>query len=304
VVFVVVASSAWAQLAPTVAPFPLEVLRGPSPPTETERAELVAEFSGALRKAGAIVPNKGEMIAVLGSLKRQDCDRENECLSALALKARSLYAVYAGIDYNLNKQLVISGRVVRDDGKEMASVKSLAMTLGDKAFLVAAKDLITKLVTELKVSSLPATRPSTPEPVAKVTIPDGGAIFTPPPPPPLMDSPLRTVGYVAVASGIGAIVVGGVLYGIGSGSARSVDARQYIVPMANESAQEARNAYGTAAALQPVGLTVIGIGAAGAVAGAVMLFMTSSGDPARETPKAFVSPMSGGAVVGVTGELP
>lgn len=303
------ASMAWGQGA-TLAPFPLQVKRAPADFTAKSDEALQADFRKMLREAGVQVPNSFQLNTALGELKRQDCDRENQCLSLLAVKADTLYAMYVAVDFDLAKNVIVSGRVVRSDGVAVADTRTVQQGLGRETFASVAKLLLARLVKdELKVASLPAAKPvevKPPEPVADAGVavapvePVDAGVMTPPPPPPLEESPLKTIGYVAAGVGGAAVVTGAILFGIGSGAARAVNADGAIVPNPMETPENAAKSYKQAQGLQPAGLAVLGVGAALAAAGVVLVFVAPA-----SAPKVSVIPLQGGgAMVGIEGELP
>lgn len=304
------ASMAWGQGA-TLAPFPLQVKRAPADFTAKSDEALQADFRKMLREAGLQVPNSFQLSTALGELKRQDCDRENQCLALLAVKADTLYAMYVAVDFDLSKNVIVAGRVVRSDGVAVADTRTVQLALGKDTFASVAKLLLGRLVKdELKVATLPTAKPVEVKPV-EPSVADAGVavvpmgsvdagVMTPPPPPPLDDSPLKTIGYVAAGVGGAAAVTGAILFGVGSGSVRTVNMNGAIVPSAGETPEAAATAYKQAQTLQPAGLVTLGLGAAIAAAGVVLIFVAPS-----NAPKVSVMPLQGGgAVVGVEGELP
>jgi len=59
------------------------------------------EYLRIVRLAGGQVPDFARYDLALKELKRQDCEREDECLTQLAQKAEALYAMFVGIDYTI-----------------------------------------------------------------------------------------------------------------------------------------------------------------------------------------------------------
>src|SRR3954471_7021385 len=100
---------------PSLMPFPLEFKRTPSGFSKEDKEAMQREYTRLLRLSGAMVPDFARYDLALKELKRQDCEREDECLVQLAKKAESLYALYTSIDYTLEGAVLVSGRVVRDD---------------------------------------------------------------------------------------------------------------------------------------------------------------------------------------------
>jgi len=309
----VFASVSWAQGGPTLAPYPLKVRRAPSDFTAKTEDALQVDFRKVLRDVGVQVPNSFMLSSALSDLRRQDCDRENQCLTLLAVKADTLYAMYVSVDFDVARNVTVSGRVVRNDGQAMGEPKTITLPQGKDTFNAVAKVLLTRLMRdELKLGALPVAKPVAVKPpevtpvvdagvpvVAKAEPVDAGVVMTPPPPPPLEESSMKTIGYVATGVGAAGVVTGAILYGIGSGSARAI-ADGAIVPKSGETPEEAARSYKQALGLQPAGLVTLTLGAAAAAAGIVMVILAPSA-PA----KVSVMPLQGGgAFVGIEGELP
>lgn len=298
-----------AQTQATVCPYPLDVLRSPKGVPASQLDELRATFKRMLRESGVLLPNTGTLNDTLAELKRQDCDRENQCLVALAVRSRSLYAIYVSIDFDVGSMVSVTGRVVRDDGKEMARAAPMKASATAKTFEAVGKELLKSLLLNLEVSKLPAAKPVEPTkveppqavaaaPDAGVTalapVADAGVEFTPPPPPPLVTSPLKPAGIVtASVSGVAA-ATGVALLLVGRGQAIPLfDERGALKPGADaKAAQSART-------LQGVGVALAATGVAGAVAGAVMVLLA----PTESAPKVSVAPIEGGGAVFVKGEF-
>ena len=143
--------------APGVMPFPLEIKRTPSSLQTEEREALQREYTRLLRLGGAQVPDFVHFDFALRELKRQDCEREDECLAQLAKKAESLYALYASLDYTLEGAVWVSGRVVRDDGRLVRPTQIVKVKEGE--FKADATKALSQLFEQLKLSELPAERP-------------------------------------------------------------------------------------------------------------------------------------------------
>lgn len=111
---------------PVVMPFPLELKRVPQGFSKEDAEGLQRDLTRLLRKTGAGVPEFAKYDLALKELKRQDCEREDECLVQLAKRAEALcalyglYGLYASLDLTLEGAVVASGRVVRDDGRPTA----------------------------------------------------------------------------------------------------------------------------------------------------------------------------------------
>ena len=200
-----VSSLASAQAAPAVMPFPLELKRAPPGFTKEDREALQREYTRLLRVAGARTPDFARYDFALSDLKRQDCEREDECLVQLAKKAESLYALYASLDFTLEGAVWATGRVVRDDGK--VASPTLVVKVKEGAFKDDAQKALTELFAELKIAALPATRPvATSEPVRPVALVP--SIATKPEP---GGEGQRTAGRVMLLGGALVAVAGGSL---------------------------------------------------------------------------------------------
>jgi|GEM_PF-1165994 hypothetical protein len=286
---------------PSVMPFPLELKRTPSGFSKEDKEGLQREYGRLLRLAGAQVPDFARYDLALKELKRQDCEREDECLVQLAKKAEALYALYTSVDYTLEGAVVATGRIVRDDGKVASPTATVKLAKGRDAFKDIAKNALTQLFAQLKVNELSAVRPveTKVEPVKVVepTKVEPVVVKDPPPPlPPLViedtGAGQRSVGKTLVYVGGGVAVAGAVVAGVGAavgyGAPRSADNS-----VARDPAAEA--SLGTARTLTTVGFIGLGVGALTGIVGAVLW------GTAAPAPQVAVTPVAGGAVVQLGG---
>jgi len=282
-------------------PFPLELKRTPSGFSKEDKEGLQREYGRLLRLAGAQVPDFARYDLALKELKRQDCEREDECLVQLAKKAEALYALYASVDYTLEGAVVATGRIVRDDGKVASPTATVKLAKGKDPFKDIAKNALTQLFSQLKVNELSAVRPveTKVEPVKVVepTKVEPVVVKDPPPPlPPLVvedtGAGQRSVGKTLVDVGGGVAVAGAVVAGVGAavgyGAPRSSDGS-----VARDPAAEA--SLGTARTLTTVGFIGVGVGALTGLVGAVLW------GTAAPAPQVSVTPVTGGAVVQLGG---
>lgn len=282
-------------------PFPLELKRTPSGVSKDDKEGLQREYGRLLRLAGAQVPDFARYDLALKELKRQDCEREDECLVQLAKKAEALYGLYASVDYTLEGAVVATGRIVRDDGKVASPTATVKLAKGKDPFKDIAKNALTQLFSQLKVNELSAVRPveAKVEPVKVVepTKVEPVLVKDPPPPlPPLVveDSGAgqRSVGKTLVYVGGGVAVAGAIVAGVGAavgyGAPRTSDGS-----VARDPAAEA--SLGTARTLTTVGFIGLGVGALTGVVGAVLW------GTAAPAPQVAVTPVTGGAVVQLGG---
>ena len=282
---------------PTLAPFPLELRRTPSGFSKKDGEELRAEFRRLVRSAGAMVPNAGTMETALLELKRQDCDRENDCLQQLAQKAQTLYGLHASIDYDLAKNVVATGRVVRDDGKLVGEQKTIQIPKGKDAFPSVARVALVQLLEALKVRELKPFREVPPVAVTEpVVTPDAGV--PPPLPPPFVTEPayaetsLRAPGVGLLVGGAAVAIAGAIVAGVAQ---TNLNSGGLIQRPNNQTDQQAVDAYRGAKSQQVVGQVLIGVGAAAAIAGVILIAIP----PKRVAITAL--PIQGGAFVSAGG---
>lgn len=293
---VVAAGSAFAQAAnPSVAPFPLQVIR-PVSLSEKQLEDLQATLKVLMRRMGVAVPDSAKLGAALKDLKRADCDRDNECLVQLAKLSGSLYGLFAAVDLSAEGDVLAWGRVVRDDGKLVAEVskeQQVKLPRGKEPFPAVAEQALMKLVGQLNVHDLPATKPVEPvEPVVHhpvEVVPTSPVVEQPPP----ETSRRKMAGYTALGVGALSAVTGVVLLGAGAGvGGGSIDPASGYV-------KESRLAdFRTARTVQTTGGVLLGCGAAVAMLG---LVLSMGGD---EAPKVTLAPIAEGAMVGIGGALP
>lgn len=308
---VLVSSLAFAQAPqPSLTPFPLELKRKPSGFSKDDADELQKQFVRLVRKSGALVPDTASLELAIKELKRQDCEREDECLKQLALQAQTLYALYASVDYSLEGAVVATGRVVRDDGKIASALQTVSIPKGKDAFKDVAKVALVRLLEQLGLATLPPFRPveagtppdgSKPDPVVQKD-PGGGKPPNPPPPPPPVVTPAgpsagKIAGWTLAGVGGAAAVVGVVVLAVAN---PQLDEAGVIVPQAGQTPTEAVAAYRAAKSQQTIGGVVAGVGAAVAVGGLVLALMSGGDEPAKTV---SLVPVAGGAVVSVGGSF-
>ncbi len=284
------------QPRPTVAPFPLEIVRSGTP--EMKKADkdlMVIEFRRLLLRSGADAPDLATMRTALQELKRQDCARNDECLKELAQKAKALYAVYAEADLDLSNQVVITGRIVRDDGVKAREPVVLKLPRGTEPFKDVAKVGITRLFEQLQLSMLPAAKPvevKEPEvktPEVKAVDPVAGTgtgipnIVAPPMPPPEAKSQALPIGLMV---GGGAVaVLGAVLWGSGAADAGNLKvdpATGFVgaVPTAENTESKLASTASGSERKQIIGGVLLGAGIAAGVTGLVLLLTSQSAEDA------------------------
>lgn len=293
-VLLVSAGAAWAQAKPSVMLFPLEFKRVPAAMPKADRDGLVSDAERLLRVAGAQLPDLAKGEAALADLKRQDCEREDACLQQLAQKAETLYALYVNVDFKLEGQVVVTGRVVRDDGKLVSPLTTVTLPKGaNEKHRDIAKNALTGLYDLLKVKDLPAVR-EVAQPVAVLPPPVVTELPPPPPPPaevkvaPSGPSPLAK-GLVYAGAGVAVAGIATLIAGVGfGGSAGKTEVGNDLYAT---DAQAAAN-LATGRTLTTVGFVGLGLGAAAAAVGAV-LWATTPGAPQVT----FMPTAQGGALV-------
>jgi hypothetical protein len=263
------------EALPKVVPFPIEV-KGALTVTEKDVAELQSTWRRQLR-AGALVPDTGTVDEALKATARRDCEREDECLKLLALKANTLYAVYANIGMDLSRtKVVATGRVVRDDGRRIGEIRTTTVDVGADGFVPAAKVAIEKLVQFLEVAKLSPVRPVDDLPVRPELV--EGRPLTPPPAV-TVEKPMGGVKIGGIALMAGGVAVLGVGIGLAASAAVDTGAMQLDgqgritgLPATQETVDKASSL----GARRGLGGVFIGVGAAAAVVGVVLFAVTGN----------------------------
>jgi hypothetical protein len=292
----------------TVVPHPLEFDARPELVASGEK--LKAAWVEAVREAGDVVtPSRRELDAALADVGRKDCRTSNDCLAALAVKGAGLYAVHALVELSELGVFTATARVVRDDGRLMASFTT-QLPRGDKKKPVVplVKQLLVDVVKSLGVKSLPAFKEALAAPPPVVAAVEPAVAPLPPPPPPpvgadevvVQKSPQggaggrRWAAWGLVGAGGAAVVTGGVLLGLAQAQLGSLglDARGFL-PATSEASEQQRlaGAVRSASTLQLAGLLTAAGGAALVLTG-VLLRVT---EPAPSV--VFVPGPGGGALV-------
>lgn len=299
-------------VSPKVAPFPLKVRQAPQELTGPARLALQAEYVRLLRDAKVQSPTTYDINDALVRTKRQDCDVDDGCLTALAVVTDSLYALYAEVNWDLRETVTASGRVVRSDGVVIVPTRSVSVKFGKKdTFAAAAKQALEKLVVEeLGVIRLPAAKPTeaavvktspvdagTPAPAPAPA--DAGVTLPPPPPPPVAEAgpPAgKIIGFVLAGVGGASAVTGLSLFLAGRSDATNQLTSEGVLLPGSDRAVALR-----AGGQQRTGVGVLVGGLAVAAVGAVVILVS------KDEPKPmtwWVAPTPGGAAVGIQGVLP
>lgn len=265
----------WAQTtAPSLMPFPLELKRTPPAVDALARLGLQQEWLAVVRQTGAQVPDAAKIDKVVGEVKRQDCEREDQCLVQLAARAGTLYALYANLDTTLDGAVVMTGRVVREDGLLVGSLESVRVAVSKGPFKDYARSAMTQLLAKLKIAQLDPNRPK-PAVVEVATRPPetkpNAEVGVPPPPPsagvtasPPAASPDMAPGPSLVLIGVSLVGAGGVIAAIGAGIGGGVQLQGTQVPIGQlDTILAART-------LTTVGFIGMGLGVVSAAIGGVL----------------------------------
>ena len=249
-------AAAEASNGPGVMPFPLELKRVPTSLTAEEREGLQREYTRLLRVSGAKVPDFAHYDLALSELKRQDCEHEDECLQQLSKKASSLYAVYASLDLTVEGVMVVSARVVRDDGKLVRPTRTVQLK-NEGLFTEDANKAFEQVFALLDLNGLPSARPV--EVVEKQTlIPKVTASVD-------TGAGQRTVGLALFITGIAGAAAGGALIAGGQGLGGSLSPTQL-----GNLPPEQLISYRSARTLSNAGLIALAAGGATAAAGGLL----------------------------------
>lgn len=283
---------------PSVAPFPLDVKRTPPTFTKKEREELLKIFPMLVRASDAVVPDAAKLAGAMADLKRQDCDREDACLTQMAKLAGTLYGLYVSVDYNTDKHVIAVGRVVRDDGMAMGGAQTVELTSGG-AFRDLTREALSQLMVKLGVGKLSAFRPVAPA-TPDVPVKEPVTMIEPPPqPPPLVvddaGASSRSAGKALVYVGAGVAVVGAVIAGVG-GSIGASAPRKGVYPSTDEAVAQLALGRTTTA----VGFVGLGVGAVTAAVGAVV-WGTAAPEP--KTQVNVVALRDGGGMIQIGGRF-
>jgi hypothetical protein len=287
------------ETKPSLVTVPLDVDLDPG----LQKIELKlrnAYFDTLDRKSGAALVLKGETNKALQETKRQDFRESDEGVGRLAEKAGALYGMYAFYEYTPKKVLILTGRVVRDDGKLMKTGQ-VQQPKGKESFEDVLRALTVKLCEQLGVSKLPTAKEVVVVPPPVETPPvevkkDPPIDFVPPPPPPLVDPIVkddgagqRTAGKALFGTGIAVGVVGAIVAGVGAGIGYGV--------RHDDNNQVSANGAMSAATARSMNTAGIVGGCVGGVAAVVGAIVWGTAKPAPAT--ISVAPVAGGAFVQV-----
>jgi hypothetical protein len=288
------AQSAWGQAtSPSVEAFPLEVKRAPPQFSAKDIDELQKEFVRLIRRSGAMVPDTATHEKALRDLKRQDCDREDECLRQLAQRSSSLYAVYAQVDLNIEGTVVVSGRIVRDDGQVEVPVQTMTFPMGHDTFKDVARVGLGRLIDKMRVGKLSSVRPA-----SRPSALDESSLSAPP----LVvreggPTPMRIASFGMLGLGGAGLITGLALIASAQSDISTLDVNR-DGNIAGSPSQAQVSLSNGASTKTGVGSALLATGVALAGAGAVLLVL----DLKRVTPVAAVTP--DGATFAIVGRWP
>lgn len=286
---------------PTGVLCPLEVQPHPKLKPLTEQLQK-RFFSAARDSSGMNLALRLEAETAIGASGLHDFKTNDASLARLAQLAKVLYAGYATLVLTPKNELVLTARMVRDDGEVVSTAQALAPR-GKAPIPEELVALTEKLFFDLRTKELPNVKPApAPKPAAVVVEINQEeprpppTVEAPPPPPPLLEiagepaskpgSNLRPIGFVVAGVG-GALAAGGaVLYGT-AGSVRRDDNGNVFVDDVGK-VTDIRTKQG-------VGLGLLVGGAVTAGAGLVMALLFANPAPASVA----VVPTADGAVLSV-----
>lgn len=280
----------WAGLAaaqnasPELAPFPLEIIRTSPDCTKQDSEDLGKLLPMMLRAAGVSVPGSAKLNSALTGLRRQDCNRDDQCLAQLGKLAGSLYAFYGQVDFDLDGNVVASGRVVRDDGRAVRGPKTVKLPRAALRFRAVAQAGLEQLLTELDVAGLPPLRPM--EPVVEVArVQEPLTLST-------KSRPWNGAALASVVAGAGCVAIG--VGFIASAAEVRTETSGGVVRVLREDADKVAGLQRS----QTVGVALLAVGAGLGVVGAGLFVLGPV-----ETVTTVVPTPGGGAVL-MTGRFP
>ena len=151
------ALSAVAQTAkPSIAPLVLDYERVPA--LKRQSAALQSTFAQLLEsESGVSFLLPGEVETASKTVGRTDFRENDESVMLVAKNAGALYALYSWVQLKPDGDMVLSGRVIRDDGKVMGTA-SVHQRRGKEALPELLKALVPGYLSELKLKALPVTK--------------------------------------------------------------------------------------------------------------------------------------------------
>jgi hypothetical protein len=249
------------------------------------------------------------------SLKRQDCDRSDECVGQLAAKAKALYGVYGEVDLDTSNMVTATGRVVRDDGVKVREAVVVKLPMGKEPYRDVVKVAITRLFEQLKVSQLPVAKPvevvktpevvKAPEPVKVPEVKTAEVGMPPPMPPPVVEAKVEPSKAAPIGLLVGGAVValaGGIIWGVGVSQVSPLNVNNGAVGGGRRD-EATTKTIGSSEATQTVGAVALGVGAVAAASGLVWL-LTQEKDVTKSTTITFgIAPTGNGGMASIQGSF-
>lgn len=294
------ALSAVAQTAkPSIAPLVLDYERVPA--LKRQSAALQSTFAQLLEsESGVSFLLPGEVETASKTVGRTDFRENDESVMLVAKNAGALYALYSWVQLKPDGDMVLSGRVIRDDGKVMGTA-SVHQRRGKEALPELLKALVPGYLSELKLKALPVTKAVAGAPVDVKPVPVVPPVEVLPPelpltairpvePPVAPVSGLRVAGYALVGVGAAAAVTGGVVFALANPGQVTTDTRGVVASGADK--------VKTVESMQSAGVGLMVGGAGVAAVGAVLWALSPS------PVKVSVAPVNQGAMVSLQGAWP
>ncbi len=280
----------------SLAVLPLDVDEHPTlMRTNTESKK--AFFRAVDAESGAAVLSRTETLAAESKATQKDFRSSDAALAEVATKAKAIYAMFAALELAPDGTLVLSGRIVRDDGKAIASGVAKA-AVNNTAMPIQVASLTRTLLQRLDTAHLPSVR-AVEQPVrevAKVPLAELRPLPTVEAPPPAARSAQNASGRPQVFRVLGPV-------GVGVGGAAIV-AGAVLFATAPKSLAGGTPAYGTtdnrgAKTQQAIGIGLLAGGGAVAAAGAILCILAPP-----KMPVLSAGPIPGGAMVTLSGRFP
>lgn len=288
---------------PTGVLCPLEVQPHPKLKPLTEQLQK-RFFSSARDSSGLNLALRLEAETAIGASGLHDFKTNDASLARLAQLAKVLYAGYATLVLTPKNELVLTARMVRDDGEVVSTAQAIAPR-GKGPIPDEVVALTEKLFFDLRTKELPDAKPA-PAPKAPVVVVEvkqdeprpPARVEPPPPPPPLLEiagepaskpgSNLRPIGFAVAGVGAAAAVGGAVLYATAGSVRRDASGNVFFEDVSQVTDIRTK---------QGVGLGLLVGGGVMAGAGLVMALLFANPAPAAVA----IVPTGDGAVLSLGG---
>ncbi len=295
--------------------FPLQVKCTTPECKKIDKKELDYAFRSAMIEAG-VRPLNRDGSDIMAKLKRQDCETSDDCLSELARLSAQLYGLYVQLDIDKDNNVIVTGRIVRDDGKITRETSSVRIPKGSETLKAVAPVAFNRFCVQLNLAGISTSRPvepvkppvvvkeivvvKAPEVVGK---PDPLGVTRPPDPPPVVVEKSKALPIGLMAGGGAAAVIGSVLWGVGAGEAGALKVTDGAVTSGNYVPGAGSKVSGSQTK-QILGGVVLGLGVASAVTGLVLLLTQDAAEEKSEQKLSFgFAPTANGGVAVVQGSF-